>query len=82
MRPTLVLCPEADTGIRQHGREAYPHECCGTLIGREQLVMEALALPWAWVDTKSRCIRFEDTKSGPPSARENPMPALHRKPSP
>lgn len=26
--------------------------------------MEALALPWAWVDGKGRCIRFEDTKSG------------------
>ena len=26
---------------------------------------EVLALPWAWVDTKARCIRFEDTKSGP-----------------
>jgi integrase len=27
--------------------------------------MEALALPRAWVDGRSRCIRFEDTKSGP-----------------
>jgi integrase len=26
--------------------------------------MEALALPWGWVDSRSRCIRFEDTKSG------------------
>jgi integrase len=26
--------------------------------------MEALALPWEWVDTRARCIRFEDTKSG------------------
>ena len=26
--------------------------------------MEALALPWEWVDSRSRCIRFEDTKSG------------------
>ena len=26
--------------------------------------MEALALPWAWVDGRARCIRFEDTKSG------------------
>jgi integrase len=25
---------------------------------------EVLALPWAWLDAKSRCIRFEDTKSG------------------
>src|SRR5262249_42772090 len=26
---------------------------------------EALGLRWTWVDGKSRCIRFEDTKSGP-----------------
>jgi integrase len=26
---------------------------------------EVLALPWAWLDVKARCIRFEDTKSGP-----------------
>jgi integrase len=25
---------------------------------------EILALPWTWLDAKSRCIRFEDTKSG------------------
>src|SRR5262249_33939874 len=25
---------------------------------------EVLALPWAWLDAKGRCIRFEDTKSG------------------
>ena len=25
---------------------------------------EMLALPWAWLDAKARCIRFEDTKSG------------------
>ena len=44
-RPTLVLGAEADTGIRRHGRESYPHECCGALIGRGQLVREAWALP-------------------------------------
>jgi integrase len=27
--------------------------------------MEALALPRVWVDSRTRCIRFEDTKSGP-----------------
>ena len=26
--------------------------------------MEALALPRAWIDSRTRCIRFEDTKSG------------------
>ena len=25
---------------------------------------EILALPWDWLDTKARCIRFEDTKTG------------------
>jgi integrase len=25
---------------------------------------EALALPWEWLDSRARCIRFEDTKSG------------------
>ena len=41
----LTLCAEAFAGIRRHGREAYPHECCGALIGRDRLVIEALALP-------------------------------------
>ena len=44
-RATLVLCAEASAGIRRHGREAYPHECCGALIGRGEAVAEALALP-------------------------------------
>ncbi|MDE0829705.1 MAG: M67 family metallopeptidase [Vicinamibacterales bacterium] len=41
----LVIQADADTGIRRHGREAYPHECCGALIGRDHVVTEALALP-------------------------------------
>ncbi len=43
--PTLVLEPEVVAGIRRHGRESYPYECCGALIGRGSLVTEALALP-------------------------------------
>ena len=41
----LVIRADAETGIRRHGRESYPHECCGALIGRDQLVTEAFALP-------------------------------------
>ena len=26
--------------------------------------MEVLSLPWKWVDTKAKCIRFGDSKSG------------------
>ena len=43
--PTLVIRAEADAGIRRHGREAYPNECCGALIGRDRVVTEVLALP-------------------------------------
>ena len=53
-RPTLVLGVEADTGIRRHGRESYPHECCGALIGRGQRVREALALPNATTEGPRR----------------------------
>ena len=41
----LTLCAEVDAGIRRHGRETYPYECCGALIGRGGRVIEALALP-------------------------------------
>jgi len=41
----LMLRPDAESDIRQHGRESYPHECCGALIGRGKEVVEALALP-------------------------------------
>lgn len=31
----LRLTAEADSRIREHGARAYPHECCGALLGRE-----------------------------------------------
>lgn len=31
--PTLELLPQHDRAIREHGRRAYPHECCGFLLG-------------------------------------------------
>jgi proteasome lid subunit RPN8/RPN11 len=41
----LVLTPTADAAIRAHGRDAFPHECCGALLGRDRMVQEAFALP-------------------------------------
>ena len=32
-------------GIREHGRDTYPDECCGALIGRDRNVSELFALP-------------------------------------
>jgi proteasome lid subunit RPN8/RPN11 len=41
----LTLASQANEAIRHHGTQAYPHECCGALIGRDGLVTEAFALP-------------------------------------
>jgi proteasome lid subunit RPN8/RPN11 len=41
----LVLTPTADAAIRAHGRDAFPHECCGALLGRDRRVTDAFALP-------------------------------------
>lgn len=32
----IHLQPEHDTTIREHGEQAYPHECCGFLLGRDE----------------------------------------------
>jgi proteasome lid subunit RPN8/RPN11 len=31
--------------IRRHGEQAYPHECCGALVGADGLATVAVALP-------------------------------------
>ena len=41
----LQLSREVDQAIRRHGQETYPHECCGALVGRDGVVIEAAALP-------------------------------------
>lgn len=32
--PTITLTRDVDARIREEGRRAYPHECCGVLVGR------------------------------------------------
>jgi len=41
----LTLAAAAESAIRGHGRETFPHECCGALLGRDGAVVEAFALP-------------------------------------
>lgn len=45
MEAALTLEPGVVGAIRAHGREMYPHECCGALLGREGVVRAAVALP-------------------------------------
>ena len=41
----LRLGPGVVEAIQQHGRDTYPHECCGALIGRDGEVVTASPLP-------------------------------------
>ena len=41
----LVVKRDVRDAINRHAAEAYPHECCGALIGRDGLVSDAFALP-------------------------------------
>jgi proteasome lid subunit RPN8/RPN11 len=37
--PTLWINIHLAEKIRQHGAEAYPHECCGALLGRDAMIV-------------------------------------------
>ncbi len=41
----MQLTAEVDAAIRAHGRETYPHECCGALVGTGDRISAAVALP-------------------------------------
>ncbi len=41
----LTITADVDQAIRGHGRETYPHECCGALLGRGAHVTGIVALP-------------------------------------
>ena len=43
--PRLVLDAGIAQAIRRHGEEAYPHECCGALVGRNDSAAAVVALP-------------------------------------
>ena len=40
----LALTKAVDAAIRAHGRETFPHECCGAMLGKNGVVQEAFAL--------------------------------------
>ena len=41
----LTISARVDEAIRRHGEETYPHECCGALVGRGDVVTDTVALP-------------------------------------
>jgi proteasome lid subunit RPN8/RPN11 len=41
----LSIRPSLDVTIRRHAEREYPHECCGALLGRQNDILEVVALP-------------------------------------
>src|SRR2546430_14814500 len=41
----LTITSAVDRAVRAHGRETYPHECCGALVGRNGRVADIVPLP-------------------------------------
>jgi proteasome lid subunit RPN8/RPN11 len=41
----ITLTAAVDAAIRAHGRETFPHECCGAMLGKDGRVSEAFRLP-------------------------------------
>ena len=41
----ITLTAAVDAAIRAHGRETFPHECCGAMLWKDGVVQEAYALP-------------------------------------
>lgn len=60
MAHALKLTDGVDAAIRAHGREAYPHECCGALIGRDGVVTATAALPNVTDEGPRRRFRVSD----------------------
>jgi proteasome lid subunit RPN8/RPN11 len=45
MARALTLGPGVADAIQSHGRETYPHECCGALLGKDGVANATVPLP-------------------------------------
>jgi proteasome lid subunit RPN8/RPN11 len=49
-----VIEEEAVDEIRRHAAEAYPHECCGALLERDDVIVEAVPLSNTTIEEATR----------------------------
>jgi proteasome lid subunit RPN8/RPN11 len=68
----VTLTPEVDAAIRAHGREAFPHECCGAMLGTNGVAREAFKLPNTTEEGPRRrfLVRPDDYRVAEKRARE------------
>jgi proteasome lid subunit RPN8/RPN11 len=57
---SLTLGPGVRAAIEQHGRETYPHECCGALLGDQDRVVATHPLPNVTTEGPRRRFRIDD----------------------
>ena len=74
----LALQAAAAVAIRAHGRKAFPHECCGALLGRNGVVHEAFALPNTTEEGPRRrfLVRADDYRAAEKRARDTGLELL------
>ena len=74
----ISLQPHVDAAIRAHGRDAFPHECCGALLGKDGVVHEAFALPNTTEEGPRRrfLVRPDDYRAAEKRARETGLELL------
>lgn len=74
----IALPSTVDAAIRAHGRDAFPHECCGAMLGRNGVVHEVLALPNTTEEGPRRrfLVRPDDYRAAEKRARETGLELL------
>jgi proteasome lid subunit RPN8/RPN11 len=74
----LTLTSAVDAAIRAHGRDTFPHECCGALLGRDGAVHEASRLPNTTDEGPRRrfLVRPADYRAAEQRARETGLDLL------
>ena len=70
--PPIVLGAGIGAAIEAHGRETYPHECCGALLGRDGQVHRTFPLPNTTEEGPRRrfLVRPDDYRSAERQASE------------
>jgi proteasome lid subunit RPN8/RPN11 len=74
----IALTSDVDAAIRAHGRQTFPHECCGAMLGKDGVVREAYALPNTTEEGPRRrfLVRPDDYRVAEQRAREAELDVL------
>ena len=74
----ITLTTAVDAAIRAHGRETFPHECCGAMLGQDGRVSEVFRLPNTTDEGPRRrfLVRPEDYRIAEQRARESGLDLL------